>query len=172
MAGGWEVIQTDAAIRGGNSGGPVLDDSGRVIGLATFGLVDEKSGASAQGANFVVPTAIVREILGRANVVPKRSLVSEDWELAQNAMDASQYRLAQTELDEIETLHPGLPAIAAARTRVATAIREGKDAGSSLVLPLAIGGGVVVLVAVVAGAFLMGRRRGTVVAQGSPDGRA
>lgn len=161
MAGGWEVIQTDAAIRGGNSGGPVLNEKGEVIGLATFGLIDQKSGASAQGANFVVPAAIVREILGRANVTPSDSPVSKDWIEAQDEMDASHYKTAMTKFDEIETLHPGMPAVAAAKSRAATAIREGKDASGSIVLPIAIGGGVFVVVAAVAGAFLAGRRRGS-----------
>ncbi len=161
MAGGWEVIQTDAAIRGGNSGGPVLDEKGEVIGLATFGLIDQKSGASAQGANFVVPTAIVREILGRANVTPKESPVSKDWNEAQSAMDASRYREATAKLDEIETLHPGMPAVAAAKSRAATAIREGKEAASPLAVgPLAVVGGVLAAVGAIAAAFLAGRRRG------------
>jgi S1-C subfamily serine protease len=34
--GGQQVIQTDAAIIQGNSGGPVFDDRGDVVGAATF----------------------------------------------------------------------------------------------------------------------------------------
>src|SRR5262249_2374221 len=36
MSGGWTALGTDAPIERGNSGGPVLDTSGQVVGLATF----------------------------------------------------------------------------------------------------------------------------------------
>ena len=160
MKGGWEVIQTDAAIRGGNSGGPVLDEKGEVVGLATFGLVDQKTGGSAAGANFVVPTTIVKELLGRANVTPKESPTTRAWIEAQNAMDANQFKEAMKKLDEVEALRPGLPAVAAARTRASAAIRGGKDASPSFALPLAIGASLFAVFAALGGAFLAGRRKG------------
>jgi len=37
---GVEAIQTDAAINSGNSGGPIYDDGGQVVGIATFAPTD------------------------------------------------------------------------------------------------------------------------------------
>jgi S1-C subfamily serine protease len=54
------VIQTDAAINRGNSGGPLLDSSGRVIGINT--AIFSPSGASA-GVGFAVPVDTVRRVL-------------------------------------------------------------------------------------------------------------
>jgi S1-C subfamily serine protease len=54
------VIQTDAAINRGNSGGPLLDSSGRVIGVNT--AIFSPSGTNA-GVGFAVPIDIVRRIL-------------------------------------------------------------------------------------------------------------
>jgi len=54
------IIQTDAAINRGNSGGPLLDSSGRVIGVNT--AIFSPSGASA-GVGFAVPIDTVRRVL-------------------------------------------------------------------------------------------------------------
>ncbi|MBV7330256.1 trypsin-like peptidase domain-containing protein, partial [Chloroflexi bacterium TSY] len=53
------IIQTDAAINRGNSGGPLLDSSGRVIGINT--AIFSPSGSSA-GVGFAVPVDTVRRL--------------------------------------------------------------------------------------------------------------
>jgi serine protease Do len=52
-----QFIQTDAAINQGNSGGPLVDARGQVIGINTFLL--SPSGAFA-GMGFAIPTQIAR----------------------------------------------------------------------------------------------------------------
>ena len=54
------VIQTDAAINRGNSGGPLLDSSGRVIGINT--ALFSPSGTNA-GVGFAVPVDTIRRVL-------------------------------------------------------------------------------------------------------------
>lgn len=54
------VIQTDAAINRGNSGGPLLDSSGRVIGINT--AIYSTSGTSA-GVGFAVPVDTIKRVL-------------------------------------------------------------------------------------------------------------
>lgn len=62
------LIQTDAAINPGSSGAPLLDSSGRVIGVnvAIYSL----SGGS-DGIGFAVPMDIVRQIVPRLINTPK-----------------------------------------------------------------------------------------------------
>ncbi len=48
------MLQTDAAINGGNSGGPLIDEVGRVAGVNTAGRTD------AQGMFFAVPAGIAQ----------------------------------------------------------------------------------------------------------------
>jgi S1-C subfamily serine protease len=55
-----EVIQTDAAINRGNSGGPLLDLEGRVIGVNS--QIVSPSGANA-GIGFSVPVNAVRRVV-------------------------------------------------------------------------------------------------------------
>ena len=54
------LIQTDAAINRGNSGGPLLDSAGRVIGVNT--AIFSPTGTSA-GVGFAVPVDTVRRVL-------------------------------------------------------------------------------------------------------------
>lgn len=54
------VIQTDAAINRGNSGGPLLDSSGRVIGVNS--AIFSPTGANA-GVGFAVPITKVKRLL-------------------------------------------------------------------------------------------------------------
>ena len=52
-----EFIQTDAAINQGNSGGPLVDARGEVVGINTF-LISPSGGFAGMG--FAIPTQIVR----------------------------------------------------------------------------------------------------------------
>jgi S1-C subfamily serine protease len=54
------IIQTDAAINSGNSGGPLLDSAGRVIGINT--AIFSPSGTNV-GVGFAVPVDTVRRVL-------------------------------------------------------------------------------------------------------------
>ena len=55
-----DMIQTDAAVNPGNSGGPMLDSDGKLIGMNT--MIYSASGANA-GIGFAVPVAFIRRIV-------------------------------------------------------------------------------------------------------------
>ena len=59
---GRELIQTDAALSGGNSGGPLIDESGAVIGIATAGSKLD------QNLFYAVSTSEVQFLLDRNNI--------------------------------------------------------------------------------------------------------
>jgi Trypsin-like serine proteases, typically periplasmic, contain C-terminal PDZ domain len=56
-----DYIQTDAAVNSGNSGGPLLDSQGRLIGLNTSIL--SGGGGGNDGIAFAVPTRIIRFVV-------------------------------------------------------------------------------------------------------------
>ncbi|MEK7610530.1 MAG: trypsin-like peptidase domain-containing protein [Patescibacteria group bacterium] len=60
--GNYNVIQIDAAIAGGNSGGPAMNERGEVIGVATFGATE------SQGYNWILPVSLAKEFLDELNV--------------------------------------------------------------------------------------------------------
>lgn len=54
------MIQTDAAINHGNSGGPLLNAAGQVIGINTLVVRSDGGGDTAEGLGFAVPSSTVR----------------------------------------------------------------------------------------------------------------
>lgn len=54
-----EVLQIDAAVNPGNSGGPLLDSRGQVVGVVFAGIRE------FQGVNFAIPTSLVRQMVPR-----------------------------------------------------------------------------------------------------------
>jgi S1-C subfamily serine protease len=47
-------IQSDALIHGGNSGGPMFNEQGAVVGVSVLGFVDE-DGKGLPGLNWFIP---------------------------------------------------------------------------------------------------------------------
>lgn len=54
-------IQTDAAINRGNSGGPLLDTRGQVVGINTAISREDPSGVLVEGVGFALPINVARD---------------------------------------------------------------------------------------------------------------
>ena len=55
-----DFLQTDAAVNPGNSGGPLVDASGKLVGINTAIM-----GETYQGISFAVPSNVARDVYGR-----------------------------------------------------------------------------------------------------------
>ncbi len=58
------LIQTNAALNSGNSGGPLINAAGQVIGINTAKISTYYSSASVEGIGFAIPSATVEHIVG------------------------------------------------------------------------------------------------------------
>lgn len=58
-----DMIQTDAAINSGNSGGPLVNSLGEVIGINTFIFSGSDRGATSIGLGFATPINRVKKII-------------------------------------------------------------------------------------------------------------
>jgi LPXTG-motif cell wall-anchored protein len=165
------LIQISAAIAAGNSGGPVINDAGEVIGMATLG--------AEPGFNFAVPTSTVNEFIRDAGVAPASGLFDQYWsealdhyyngesQAATNAGQArNEYQLAINGFDEVLRLMPDLPDAVRLRQEGLRRRDELPQTGPSS-LPMIVGA-VVVLGLLLVGLGLWMRRRAPGAAAAAP----
>lgn len=72
MVSGTEVLQIDGTAAPGNSGGPVLNEQGEVIGILTMSI-------SGENINYLRPSSDIKEMMGRNGVENKLGIVDENF---------------------------------------------------------------------------------------------
>jgi serine protease Do len=156
MAGGWNILQTDAAIHGGNSGGPLFNEAGEVVGVNTFGMIDPSSGGQVAGMNFAIPVSIAIQFLNEINVTPTESQFTAQFKKALDLFEKKKYNQALEILRGLNETNPGFPVVADLLAEARTLAEQqpksvvGNIGGNnSLILIIAIAGGIVVILVVV-----------------------
>ena len=59
------LIQTNAALNSGNSGGPLISSCGQVIGINTVKIGAFADKAGVEGLGFAIPSTVVKDIVGQ-----------------------------------------------------------------------------------------------------------
>jgi serine protease Do len=141
---GWPVIQMDANINHGSSGGPVCNEKGEVAGLTTFGSL-ENTGGLAAGLNFAVPVKILDEYLDSAGITPKLSDASRLYAEALVFFNKQYYRAALKKFAAVRDLNNSYPGIYAYIGDCRSYIGKGKSRGSGPVEHLLLYGSLLIL---------------------------
>ena len=72
------LIQTDAPINGGNSGGALLNQNGEVIGINVAKYSSSGSSGSVEGMGFAIPISSVKDEISKLEKQKSRTKQSED----------------------------------------------------------------------------------------------
>jgi serine protease Do len=164
MAGGWSALATDASIEHGNSGGPVLDDRGQVVGLATFA---DAAAAAGRGVprSFAVPSAVALELAGQARVRLAQGQLGQDYQRAVGDFRQDRYRSALPAFERAAGAATRDPSVQDHLDRSEQAIAAGRDRTLLVpegLAPLTLGAGAVLLAGGLGLVLLRRRRRSDV----------
>lgn len=107
--GGWPVIQMDAVITHGSSGSPVCNNRGEVIGLATFGSIDQSASNLASGFNFSIPVFMIRQFLDSVKVQAVMSDASRSFNRGLDYFFHGYYNKAQRRFEVVRKLNEQYP---------------------------------------------------------------
>ena len=75
------LIQISASVSSGNSGGPVVDEKNRLMGIATMGMISGKAsdGVRGHGINFATHSEVIVEFLSRNGISFDRKITGEEY---------------------------------------------------------------------------------------------
>jgi 2-alkenal reductase len=107
-----DLIQTDAAINHGNSGGPLLDLSGKVVGINTAVVRgDTSTGDVAEGLGFAIPAKTAQQVANQlmAQGSVERPFIGISYQPI-DAQVAAYYNLSRTTGLLITDVQSGSPA--------------------------------------------------------------
>lgn len=141
---GWPLIQMDANINHGSSGGPVCNEKGEVMGLTTFGSI-ENTGGLAAGLNFAVPVTILNEYLDSAGITPRLSKAAQLFAEGLFFFGKQHYREALKKFEAVRQLNNYYPGIYTYITDCRNNIEKGKSRGSGPVEHLLLYGSLFML---------------------------
>ncbi len=130
---GFDVLQTSTPISHGNSGGPAVNASGNVVGIATFGTINPITGQEESAFNFLMPVSIAKDFLSRINVQPQESQFTKMYRQALIEYDQQHYKNALDILLQIDRISPGNPYVQRFMSLSQQQVSAGQDQTAGLI---------------------------------------
>lgn len=165
---GTPVLQSDAAITHGNSGGPAFDPDGKVIGIATYGNVEQVA-----GFNFFVPINTALEFVRQAGAEPQSGEFDKTWDNALDAYQQGDWGTAHRLFGDVLSMMPNQPDamrlenIAAHNERNETPFDRARRGGGAYLWPI-VGIVVVLILALLVWRMAASRKPALATAGGPP----
>jgi len=103
---GKTILQTDASIDHGNSGGPAFDLSGQVVGIATF-MAESTSG----NFNFLRDISELKDLMVKNKVENQLGSLSKSWREGMAEYRNQYYRGAIKYFNQVKTSSPSHPTV-------------------------------------------------------------
>jgi S1-C subfamily serine protease len=154
---GWPLIQMDANINRGSSGGPVCNEKGEVVGLTTFGSL-ENSGGLAAGLNFAIPVSILEEYLDSAGVLAIPSGVSVVFGDGVIFYDREYYKEALRKFQEVKEMNKHFPGLTKYISDSEKELRQNDERKASMIRYDLLIFGLLLVIAIVLFKFLKRRK--------------
>jgi serine protease Do len=95
---GTPIIQITAPVPNGNSGGPVLNDNGEVIGLVTFGPNDDFT--------FIFTSETIQKFLDSAKITNQQGFVNQEYRQGLQLYSEGKYTQALQKFQLVKRLFP------------------------------------------------------------------
>jgi len=165
---GTPVLQSDAAVTHGNSGGPAFDPDGKAVGIATY--VNEKEVA---GFNFFVPINTALEFVRQAGAEPQSGEFDKTWTSALDAYSQGDWGTAHRMFNDVLAMMPEQPDamrlvnIAARNERNETPLDQFRERTGGYLWPVA-GGALLIILALIVWRMAASRKPALATAGGPP----
>jgi S1-C subfamily serine protease len=158
LANGVNILQTDATVEHGNSGGPAINEAGEVVGIVSFGATST--------TNFLISVGEVSDQVKQAGASPSLGVIDRLWRQGLGYFDQRRYVKAKAAFDqclEMNKVQVGCADYSRQSAALLGSDQEAKYAPKPA-LPLALIGGVagglaLLLIAGLGAAVFFSRRR-------------
>ena len=157
---GYRALGSEATTSPGMSGGPVMDNQGRVVGITAYGIAG-KDGKMLPNQSYAVPVSVVRSYLAMAKAHPAVTDTTTAYRAGLAEYEQQHYRNALALFQQVKRDWPAQAFVQQYINDSEHGIVAGRDkSGPTTTQLAAIGGGIfVVLAALVVTTLLLVRRR-------------